>query len=209
MIRPVHEAPADKLLRIEILDPEAKKVSQIVSAEFPTDPSSYVGPSPASGKISRDHSRLLLAFNADGLFRRATFEYEFAVYDVHSGKRLWTGRSNSLRGVPVVTKDAVYSLEAKSRGAVQAGAGASSQSNAPPPEVVFVRHGEAGRTVVLELPLQQGDLVSRYSHSPNCDRFLLLVEGQHPRLLLIPVRDHFDPKEIVSVPLVVQPPKGR
>ena len=115
------------------------------------------------------------------------------------------GRSNSLRGLPVVTKNAVYALEINSRGGPPSG----SETNAAVPGVSLARHTKEGRVVMSEIPLLRGDLASRYSHSRKGDRFVLLVEGPHPRLLLIPVRDHVSPKDIVSVPLVAQAPNRR
>lgn len=147
---------------------------------------------PVCARVSSDGRHLLLGFDTDTVFRQAATEYTYGVFSVADGRLAWKGGSNNLRGMPVMTGDAVYALEAKSRaihtGERTAGSmfGSAPKSEATS-EVVLARHSAAGRTVVLDVPLKAPDKATRYSVSADGRRFILLVEGPAPRVLVIPV----------------------
>ena len=124
----------------------------------------------------------------------------------------WHGRggSNALRGLPVMIGDAIYALEARSREIFSGkrtvaalGEGAAPRSE-PTSEVVLARHTAAGRSVVLDLPLQKTDRAARYSSSADSKSFVLLVEGNAPRLLLVPIGEKVAAPDLREFPLKVK-----
>lgn len=180
-----------ELTHVDVFDPAGKRVARIGRDEIGR--ACYREPrKPVCVRISGDHERLLLGFGTETIFRQHTHEYTFGVYDLATAKLRWSGSSNGLRGLPALVGNTLYVLEARSqRVASGKGTGAA----------VLAQHSAKGRRVVLELPLKATDQVARYSCSEDRKRFVVLVEGKEPRLMLVPVGDDARRDAIVEIPL--------
>ena len=189
---------------LELFNPEGKRVIRISREEI--GKACYRGPRrPVCARISSTHRCLLLGFDTGTIFRRHTHEYTYGVYGVNSGKLLWRGNSNALRGLPVFEQDSVFALEAKSRD-IDTGDRTAGAIFSPPQstsglasEIVLARHTRQGRKVVVELPLHEGEKGNRYSASPDRKNFVLLLEGKQPRMLIIPIRENVKEEDISQV----------
>jgi len=157
--------------------------------------------------VSGDHTRLLLGFDTETIFRRHAHEYTHGVFEIKTGKLLWHGSSNALRGLPVFVGDKVFALEAKSRKiyigerTIAAVAEPPRETSQPTSEIVLAEHSKEGRRVIVQLPLKKGEKGNRYSASPDRKRFVLQVEAERPRLLIVPIRENVTEKDITEVPL--------
>ena len=194
---------------VEVFDANSRKVCTLTPDEIAK--ASYRGArKPLCARVFEDGRKIFLGFETDTIYRQHPKEYTFGVFDTKTGALLWKGASNALRGIPVVTSDAVYILEAKERkrytgertaAALVAGPARTSE---PTSELVLARHTAKGRDVVVDVKLGDGERASRYSASPDGKTIVVLVEGPNPRLLLIPVKKRVATKELRSVPLTVK-----
>ncbi len=162
-------------------------------------------------KVSDDEKQVVIAFNTiRALTTSYKYELTFGVYDVGTGKLAWQGNSNARFGMPVFSDGTIYALEAKGRNPL------TGQTVPPfdlPParvgspritnEIVMVRHTREGPKMIVQLPLERDEKAERYSPSPDGKQFVVQVTGKRPRLLLVPVRDQVDQKEIVAIRLPV------
>ncbi len=198
-----HKGVTKESVGIDVFNQDGERVCQISAEEIAKACSRGVR-FPQCVRISDDHKKLVLGFETSTTFRKYPAEYTFGVFDLSIGKLLWRGDSNGLHGLPVMIGDAVFALEAKSRNrpAVEGMLRPTDESRSQPTsEVVLARHTREGRSVVLGLPLQKGDLAARYSTSPDRGTFVLLVEGENPRILLVPAHDRLEAKDVHDLPL--------
>jgi|GEM_PF-2156504 len=198
----------EELVGVDVFNPDATRVIRISREEI--GKASYREPrGPICARISDDHRRLLLGFDTSTIFRQHPFEYTFGVYDIKTGKLLWHGSSNALRGLPVFVGDSIYALEAKSQ-EIYTGERTVAALVAPVPprgeptsEIVFARHTQDGRKVILQLPLKKTEKATLYSASEDRSKFVLYVESKHPRLLIVPIGDSVALEDIISLPINV------
>ena len=194
------------MVAVRILNPEGKEVCRIPRDEI-AKASYRQARSPTCARVSEDHRRVALGFDTSTIFRQMDAEYTFGVYDMGNGKLLFSGESNSLRGLPVMRGETLYVLEAKSRKIYVGDRTAASLLSAGPPrsqptsEVVLASHTKKGRQVVLELSLGKKSRATRYSASEDRKRFVLQVEGPSPRLLIIPIADAVSTDQVKTLPI--------
>jgi hypothetical protein len=106
--------------------------------------------------------------------------------------------------------EAVYALEAKRRNTYTGDRTAAAMfappapRNQPTSEVVLARHTKDGRDVILELSLGEGSVANRYCASEDRKRFVLQVDGKRPRLIIIPIREKVDAKDLMEIPIGAQ-----
>jgi hypothetical protein len=202
------ELGARKLAKVEVYAQGAKKVVEISGKEI--EKACYRDiRSPIMARVSSDYEKILLGFDTETIFRRHSHEFTFGVFGVKTGKHLWGGRSNSLRGIPAFVGNKIFIIEAKTRniytGDRTAAAIDEKKSHCQPTGAAVVAvHTKEGRKVALDIPLKKDDLVQRYSCSDNLKKFIVLVEGKNPRLLIIPIKDTIKMEEIVEIPLDTQ-----
>jgi len=194
---------------VEVFGPDGRKVCTLLPEEI-AKACWRDARAPLCARVFENGSKIFLGFDTGTIFRRCPTEYTFGVFDTKTGAMLWTRGSNGLMGLPVATSDAVYILEAKER-KVYTGERTPAALLEPPPEtsgptseLVLARHSEKGRSVVLDIRLEDGESASRYSVSPDGKTMVVLVEGPEPRLLLVPIKEAVTAAELRSVPLDVR-----
>jgi hypothetical protein len=156
-------------------------------------------------RVSDDHKKIVLSarYAGENLAYKLGRLTEFGVFDLSTGKLLWTSGSKNLLGPPVMTGNRIYALEVKKipePAGEKEGAEAEEEEKAPG-EVVFAVHTKNGRAVILEIPSAPGDEFSYYNYSADRGRIVLQAEGKNPRLLVIPLKDELDAKEVIEIPL--------
>lgn len=195
-----------EIVYVDVFTPAGKKAVRIEKSEIAK--ASYRRPrNPLCARISDDHQIIVMGFDTQTMFRRHPCEYTYGVFSLKTGELLWDGASNGLRGLPVVVDNAIYALEAKSKSIYTGERTVAAVVEPPLPtsqstsEIVLARHTKEGRSVVMQVPLRDKEKATRYSASTDRKTLVLFVEGNSPRLLLIPVGDAVKASDVQSVDL--------
>jgi hypothetical protein len=202
-----------ELVAVEVYDDKGRKTCTIAGDTIA--PICHRGNArfPTYARVSDDASVILLAFDTKTIFRGHPNKYTFGVFDTKSGKLLWSGVSDSMRGTPLVTRQAVWTLEEVGRKAYT-GEQTPAALVAGPQEAP---HDDAFRLVrrlpgkqpteagpcdeVLVRKLGQGDWVEEFAPDPKRENFLVAVTGNQPQLLVVPIRESVKPEEVVVLEL--------
>ena len=192
LMRVLEKEDGGNILGIEVLDSVGSKVCNISTEEI--SKACHRGArKPECARVSSDGKQIVLGFDTTTIYRQAHTEYTYGVFSLSNGKLVWKGGSNALHGIPVMIGEAIFVLEAKSRNIYTGDRTLAAIGEGRPPrsqptsEVVLARYTPAGREVVLELPLKKTDRAARYSASADGKTFVLLVEGEAHRLLVVPI----------------------
>lgn len=201
-----------ELTGVEVYDAREHRVCTISAEEIA--PACYRGiRSPDFAAVSQDQTALVLAFGTETIFRQHPRKYTFGVFDIASGKRLWTGDSDSMTGVPLVSRDEIWTLEFVGRH-VDVGertvADAGAQVKDPAADrFTLVHHVPAkdqatsGREELFTYDLGGGRIVRDFAPGP--DGLLVVADGREPQLLLLPLKPGTQSRDVVAMPVVQTP----
>jgi hypothetical protein len=197
---------AKEIIGVDLFNPEGKHICRINQDDI--GKASYRGPrAPICGVISTNFQSILLGFETGTIFRKHSHEYTFGVYDTKNGRLLWRGNSNALKGIPVMETDKIFALEAKNRNiytgdqTIAAIGGSANPQSEPTSEIVLVKHTKEGRIVICDIPLRDNEKANKYSSSQDQKNFVLVTEGNSPRLLIIPIHEKTQSKDILAIQL--------
>src|SRR5206468_7222339 len=107
--------PADKgatrdLREVQVLDDAGNQACRITAEAIA--PACHRNPRmPVAARLAADKSVVALVFGTDTIFRNHERKYTFGVYSVQNGELLWGGGSDSMDGVPLVSREDAWSIE--------------------------------------------------------------------------------------------------
>jgi len=212
------EGLTTNLAEVDVFDDKGRKTCAIPAATIA--PICHGGKArfPAYALVSNDASVMVMAFDTETIFRRHPRKYTFGVFETKTGKLLWSGASDSLRGTPLVTKDSIWTLEYKDRKVytgerTPAAMFEGPQREAPADGFVLVRHlpgkkpTEFGaREEILVQSLGEGYKITQFAPDAKGNNFLVAVDGNQPKLLAVPIRSSIKASDIIS--LCLRDPKS-
>lgn len=174
---------------------------------------------PNYARVSNDASVIALVFDNGSIFHESSRKYAFGIFDTKTGKLLWFGQSDSLNGVPLITRDAAWTFEGKNCDGDTEDDGPAPASkpdkpyekdkkDAPPAELTLVKHypgskpDEAGKKQdIFTYKLAAGCKIISFAPDPKGENFYVAVGGKQPQLLVIPIRDVVNSTDVISVDL--------
>jgi hypothetical protein len=207
------EGLTTELVAVEVYDDKGRKACTIAGDTIATICHGGEARFPAYARISSDASVIALAFGTETIFRGHPNKYTFGVFETRSGKLLWSGVSDSQSGTPLVTRQAVWTLEYVARkvytGERTAAALVEGRQQDPPADAFkLVRHrpgqepAKPGpRDELLVRKLGEGNRLTDFSPDPKGEHFLLAVDGNQPQLLVVPIRESVKPADVAVLDL--------
>ena len=153
---------------------------------------------PLYARVTDDGNAILLVHSA------GKDVYAFGLFDTGTGKFLWGGKASPLVGVPLVRKDELWTLARATHQDDPARGSAGLRFG-----VALVRHrsgeaadkdGNTGRAV-FEYPVKADPKDGRFCVSPDGSHFVLVLNGDPPRLLFIPIKEGVKEKDVRVVEL--------
>jgi hypothetical protein len=188
------------LIAIHVYGPNCEETCTITAEEI-AKACTRQARSPELAVVSSDGAKLLLAFSTETIFRQAETDYTFGMFDLASGKLLYSDGSNALHGVPLVDSDSVTAIEAEDRNR-RTVEFTSFPVDQPSGKIVLARHTAAGREVLSSVPIDGvGDQAQLYSFTPDGSSCIIQVEGPKPRLLIMPVAKDVTLDKCREIPL--------
>jgi hypothetical protein len=208
----VDQGATRELREVQLLDDAGQQVCRMTAEAIA--PACHRGPRlPVAARIAADKSVIALAFDTDTIFRNHERKYTFGVFSVPGGKLLWAGGSDSMDGVPLVSREEAWSIELVERkvytGEKPFNLGGGEAPDPPKNRFSLVRHRpgkspgqwDGQRDVVFTYALGENIVVRSFAPSPDGSHFLVTADGPKPCLLFVPIRTDAGAKDVKVVEL--------
>jgi hypothetical protein len=150
---------------------------------------------PTRARVSENRSLLVLVtgphyndFNSRGSTRDP---FEYSVFDLKTGSLRWSRSCGDLSGIPAFIGERVLLIKT-----VRQQPGKVPEN---PLTIALMSDGPLESKEILRITLRPDEVASRYSSSVNQSYFGLQLDGKSPRLLIIPLREDANFKDVLEI----------